>query len=45
MIGIGRLAIEVQDGDLVWTRDRSGGYFLGLVAGIGRIAANRPMWG
>jgi hypothetical protein len=23
----------VQDGDLVWTRDRSGGYFLGLVDG------------
>lgn len=30
---IGRLANEVQDGDLVWTRDRSGGYFLGLVDG------------
>jgi hypothetical protein len=30
---IGRLANDVQDGDLVWTRDRSGGYFLGLVDG------------
>lgn len=30
---IDRLANQVQNGDLVWTRDRSGGYFLGLIDG------------
>jgi len=37
---IRRLAEQMHDGDLVWTRDRSGGYWLGRVGGPYRYDAS-----
>jgi hypothetical protein len=34
---IRRFALEAVDGDLVWTRDRRGGYWLGRIAGSWRF--------
>lgn len=37
---ISRLANDVVDGDLVWTRDRAGGYWLGQIRGPWRYDAS-----